>query len=183
MRLFQAALDTPLASPFSPPPSQFNGLHFTVCAPSTIGWHRSASVKFSLGWVGGFDSVGSVRSDPKCTTASPPQSLAIFRITDKIAKGFLQWEAKLTIFHRKTAIVSLLKKSPPRIWTSLWAPLAVIQCRWPYNETLKQIAAYNFDCVSESQASTANHRRETGVDSMGLFWSNFSLGWGRGLVP
>ena len=35
MRLFQAALDTPLDSPFSAILS-VHGLHFTVCAPSSI---------------------------------------------------------------------------------------------------------------------------------------------------
>ena len=35
MRLFQAALDTPLDSPFSANLS-VHGLHFTVCAPSSI---------------------------------------------------------------------------------------------------------------------------------------------------
>ena len=29
------------------------------------------------------------------------------------------------------------KKSPPRIWTSLWAPLPVIQCSWPYSASPK----------------------------------------------
>ena len=36
MRLFQAALDTPLDSPFSATLS-VHGLHFTVCAPSSLG--------------------------------------------------------------------------------------------------------------------------------------------------
>ena len=38
MRLFQAALDTPLNSPFSATLS-VHGLHFTVCAPSNLGAH------------------------------------------------------------------------------------------------------------------------------------------------
>ena len=36
MRLFQAALDTPLDSPFSGTLS-VHGLHFTVCTPSKLG--------------------------------------------------------------------------------------------------------------------------------------------------
>ena len=56
-------------------------------------------------------------------------------------KEFLQREASLAIFIAKriaTATVSLpQRKSPPRIWTSLWAPLAAIRCCWPYNETWK----------------------------------------------
>ena len=71
----------------------------------------------------------------------------------------------LAIFIAKrvsTATVSVpQEKSPPRISPCLWAPLPVTQWRWPYNETLKQIAAYSFDRVIESQTSTANHRRET----------------------
>ena len=40
------------------------------------------------------------------------------------------------------------KRSPPRIWTSLWAPLAVFQCMWPCNENLKKNAAYSVDHVT-----------------------------------
>ena len=77
---------------------------------------------------------------PECTTASQPQSLAIFESQTK-SQGIPQGEASLAIFHRKThrnrnRIVTAIK-SPPRILTSLRAPLAIIQCRWPYNETLK----------------------------------------------
>ena len=53
-------------------------------------------------------------------------------------KGSLQWEANLAFFIAKriaTATTSLpQKKSPPRIWRSLWATLAVVQRRWPYIE-------------------------------------------------
>ena len=49
------------------------------------------------------------------------------------------------MFHRKThrnrnrvVTAKTQKKKLPRIWTSLWAPLAIIQCRWPYNQTLKK---------------------------------------------
>ena len=57
-------------------------------------------------------------------------------------KEFPQREANLAIFHRKThrnrnCVVSG-KRSPPRLWRSLWAPLAAIQCRWPYNEILNK---------------------------------------------
>ena len=45
MRLFQAALDTPLDSPFSATLS-VHGLHFTVCAPSI--YVKKVYVPFSL---------------------------------------------------------------------------------------------------------------------------------------
>ena len=51
MRLFQAALDTPLDSPFSATLS-VHGLHFTVCAPSTDGL-RIATVLISGSRKGG----------------------------------------------------------------------------------------------------------------------------------
>ena len=46
MRLFQAALDTPLDSPFSATLS-VHGLHFTVCAPSTLYLPTSGTAPFS----------------------------------------------------------------------------------------------------------------------------------------
>ena len=88
-----------------------------------------------------------------------------FCIAEKIARNFRNEKQNLAIFHRRThrnrIRIVTAKKSPPRIWTSLWAPLAVLQCRWPYNESLRKIGAYNFERVNESQTSTANHRRET----------------------
>ena len=49
MRLFQAALDTPLDSPFSATLS-VHGLHFTVCAPSRLEGQGGSKddVNFSL---------------------------------------------------------------------------------------------------------------------------------------
>ena len=46
MRLFQAALDTPLDSPFSATLS-VHGLHFTVCAPSSLG---GGAVRGEFSW-------------------------------------------------------------------------------------------------------------------------------------
>ena len=35
--------------------------------------------------------------------------------------------------HRNHNRIFTEKRLPPRIWISLWAPLMVTQCRWPYN--------------------------------------------------
>ena len=57
MRLFQAALDTPLDSPFSATLS-VHGLHFTVCAPSNLDGHlvEHLDVKFIMVMVPFFSS-------------------------------------------------------------------------------------------------------------------------------
>ena len=96
----------------------------------------------------------------KGTTASQLKSPFLNRRRNR--KDFPQREAHLAIFYRKTHCnrnrIVAARNSPPGVWTSLWEPLAVIQCSWPYNETLKKIAAYSFDRVNKLQTSTANHR-------------------------
>ena len=52
MRLFQAALDTPLDSPFSTTLS-VHGLHFTVCAPSITYPFHFVELDFLVGCNGG----------------------------------------------------------------------------------------------------------------------------------
>ena len=97
----------------------------------------------------------------KCTTASQPQSLAIFWIADEIARDFRSEKQIWPFFIAEriaTATVSLLQKNRLlESGQSLWAPLAMLALQW----NPQKIAAYSFDRVNESQTSTANHRRET----------------------
>ena len=84
------------------------------------------------------------RKEPKCTTASQPQSLAIFGIADEIARNFRNEKQIWPFFIAKciaTATVSLPQRNR--------------------NLFPRKNRCVEFDCVNESQASTANHRRET----------------------
>ena len=89
----------------------------------------------------------SLRSVPVRKKSSPSQSWVPHGIATTIAsdflnrrrnrKGFPQGEANFGQFSSQNASqpqpYRYRKKSPSRIWISPWAPLAVIQYRWPYN--------------------------------------------------
>ena len=82
------------------------------------------------------------------STASHPQSLAIFRIADEIARNFCCEKQIWPLFIAKriaTATVSLpqKKKTPPRIWTICGHHLQLLNEMKP-----SKIAAYNFDRVT-----------------------------------
>ena len=62
------------------------------------------------------------------------------------------------------------KESPPRIWISLRAALPIIQCRWPYNESLKISLRKVFDSVNESQILTANRQEKASAEIRGEFF-------------
>ena len=85
--------------------------------------------------------IGSVS---KCTTASQPQSLAIFWIAGEIARNFHSEKQIRPFFIAKriaTATVSLPQRNR--------------------NLFPRKNRCVQFDRVNESQTSTANHRRET----------------------
>ena len=80
----------------------------------------------------------------KCTTASQPQSLAIFWIAGEIARNFRSEKQIWPFFIAKciaTATVSLPQRNR--------------------NLFPRKNRCVQFDRVNESQTSTANHRRET----------------------
>ena len=83
------------------------------------------------------------RALPKCSTASQPQSLAIFESQTK-SQGISAARSKFGHFHRRmyrnrNGIVTAEKSQP----------------------ISQKHRCIQFDRVNESQASTANHRRET----------------------
>ena len=81
---------------------------------------------------------------PKCTTASQPQSLAIFGIAGEIARNFSS-EKQIWPFFIAKCIATATESLPQRNRN-----LFPRKNRW-----------VQFDRVNESQTSTANHRRET----------------------
>ena len=83
-------------------------------------------------------------SAPKCTTASQPQSLAIFCIASEIARNFRS-EKQIWPFCIAKCIATATVSLPQRN-----------RIRFPRKNRCVQ-----FDCVNESQTLTANHRRET----------------------
>ena len=107
----------------------------------------------------------------KCTTASQPQSLAIFWIADEIARNFHSVTVRSKFGHSfiaeriATATVSLPQKN--RLLEYGQACGHHLQLFNVGGLTMKQfklfkkIAPYNFDRINESQTSPANHRQET----------------------
>ena len=68
-----------------------------------------------------------------------------------------------------TATVLLPQKTtPPRIWTILWAPLAVSQSKWPYNEPSKTYCVQfwprkriaDFDCKPSPEDGALSSRQK-----------------------
>ena len=84
------------------------------------------------------------KCEPKCTTASQPQSLAIFESQAK-SQGISAARSEICHFSSQNAS----QPQPYRYRRE-------IATYFP-----ERIAAYSLNCVNESQTLTANHRRET----------------------
>ena len=102
----------------------------------------------------------------KCTTASQPQSLAIFWIAGEIARNFRSDKQIWPFFIAKciaTATVSLPQRNR--------------------NLFPRKNRCVQFDRVNESQTSTANHRRETVHLGVQRRWDPLHRRWAATTAP